>query len=34
VHEHHRGAVAHTHPTFAERHERRVSRLFRESVRP
>jgi hypothetical protein len=34
VHEHHRGAVPHAHPTFAERHERRVSRLFRESVRP
>jgi hypothetical protein len=34
VHEHYRGAVPHTHPTFAERHERRVSRLFRESVRP
>ena len=34
VHEHHRGAVPHTHPTFAERHERRVARLFRESVRP
>ena len=33
VHEHHRGAVPHTHPTFAERHERRVARLFRESAR-
>lgn len=30
VHEHHRGAVPHTHPTLAERHERRVARLFRE----
>ena len=34
VHEHHRGSVPHTHPTLAERHERRVSRLFREPVRP
>jgi hypothetical protein len=33
VHEHHRGAVPHTHPTFSERHERRVARLFREPVR-
>jgi hypothetical protein len=32
VHEHHRGAVPHTHPTVAERHERWVSRLFREST--
>jgi hypothetical protein len=30
VHEHHRGAVPHTHPTLSERHERRVSRIFRE----
>ena len=30
VHEHHRGAVPHTHPTLAERHERRVARIFRE----
>lgn len=33
VHEHHRGAVPHTHPTFAERHERRIARLFREPAR-
>ena len=33
VHEHHRGAVPHSHPTLAERHERRVARLFREPVR-
>jgi hypothetical protein len=30
VHEHHRGAVPHTHPTLAERHERLVARVFRE----
>lgn len=34
VHEHHRGAVPHTHPTLADRHERRVARLFRESSAP
>jgi hypothetical protein len=31
VHEHHRGAVPHTHPTFLERYDTRVSRLFRET---
>lgn len=30
VHEHHRGAVPHAHPTLSERHERRVAQLFRE----
>lgn len=34
VHEHHRGGVSHTHPTLADRHERRVSRLFGEPSRP
>ena len=34
VHEHHRGAVPHSHPTLAERHERRVARLFREAPAP
>jgi hypothetical protein len=33
VHEHHRGAVPHSHPTLAERHERRVARIFREPSR-
>lgn len=33
VHEHHRGSVSHTHPTFSERHERVLARLFRESGR-
>jgi hypothetical protein len=33
VHEHHRGAVPHTHPTLADRHEQMVGRLFREPVR-
>jgi hypothetical protein len=28
VHEHHRGAVAHVHPTFAERYESRVARVL------
>jgi hypothetical protein len=32
VHEHHRGGVPHDHPTVADRHERLVRRLFRESV--
>jgi hypothetical protein len=34
VHEHHRGAVPHTHPTLADRHERRVARIFGESTPP
>jgi hypothetical protein len=33
VHEHHRGGTPHAHPTFTERYERRVSRLFREPSR-
>jgi hypothetical protein len=34
VHEHHRGDAPHTHPTLAERHERRLARLFREPAHP
>lgn len=34
VHEHHRGAAPHTHPTLSDRHARRVARLFRESSTP
>ena len=30
VHEHHRGGVAHVHPTFADRHGRLVARIFGE----
>lgn len=32
VHEHHRGSVAHEHPTLGDRHERVLRRLFRETV--
>jgi hypothetical protein len=28
VHEHHRGGTAHTHPTFVERYDSRVARIF------
>lgn len=30
VHEHHRGDMAHSHPTLADRHERLLARLFRD----
>jgi hypothetical protein len=32
VHEHHRGSIAHDHPTLADRHEHLVRRIFRETV--
>lgn len=32
VHEHHRGSKDHEHPTFGDRHENVLRRLFRETV--